>query len=669
MVNPINLSEAALLGLSLTEINKINAHLFALSPELAWQKITKEILIKQSAFQLHLYLFKHIFPHWPDQLDSAPAWIPETIMQANLSQLMHQLNQHDVKNFHAWSVAHYAAFWQIMLEKLQIVFHKPARKIISLREGVEHPAWLVGAKLNIAESCFRAMPDKIAIIFPDNQGVLHTVSYAALNSLSNRVANSLSRLGIKTQDKIAIAMPMTVEAVAIYLGIIKMGAVVVPIADSFSAEEIATRLHIAPVKCIFTQDYLWRNAKQLPLYEKIIAAHGPPAILLSFAEKRAIPERVGDVCWQDFLVTENHFVAQPCDPMASCTILFSSGTTGIPKAIPWNHTTAIKAASDAYLHQNIQLDDVLAWPTNLGWMMGPWLIFAALINQATLALYPDAPTQRAFGQFIQEAKVSMLGVVPSLVAHWRASDCMTGLDWQAIKVLSSTGECSNPEDMLYLMFLAGYKPIIEYCGGTEIGGSYITSTVIEKNYPSVLTTPAMGSDFILLGEAGQSAEVGEVALIPPILGLSTELLNADQHTVYYANMPRSPAGKILRRHGDQIRRLPSGYYCMLGRTDDTMNLGGIKVSAAEIERVLTGLEGITEVAAVAMTAEQGPSRLVIYAVAVTVLSADTVKKQMQLCINQHLNPLFKIHEVIFIKELPKTASNKIKRGVLRKQYS
>lgn len=668
MSNPINLHEATSLGLSPPEINKINTCLCTLSPELAWQKITKEILIKQPVFQLHLYLFKHIFPHWPEQLDSAPAWIPARIMQTNLGQLMHQVNQPDVKHFLAWSVAHYTAFWQLMLKKLQIVFQQPPRQIVSLRKGVEYPAWLVGAKLNIAESCFMAVPNKTAIIFSDTRGTQCTLSYAALNQLCNRVANGLSRLGIKAEDKIAIAMPMTVEAVAIYLGIIKMGAIVVPIADSFSAEEIATRLHIAPAKFIFTQDYLWRNAKQLPLYEKVIAAQAPPAILLSFVAKKTLPERAGDICWQDFLAAEDHFMTKPCDPMAPCTILFSSGTTGIPKAIPWNHITAIKAASDAYLHQNIQPDDVLAWPTNLGWMMGPWLIFAALINQATLALYPDAPTQRAFGQFIQEAKVTMLGVVPSLVAHWRASGCMEGLDWQAIKVLSSTGECSNPEDMLYLMFLANYKPVIEYCGGTEVGGSYITSTVIEKNYPSLLTTPAMGSDFILLDEAGQPATVGEVALIPPILGLSTELLNADHHTVYYADMPRSPTGKTLRRHGDQIRRLSSGYYCMLGRTDDTMKLGGIKVSAAEIERVLGGLEGIAEVAAVAKT-EQGPTRLVIYAVSTTLLSVEEVKKQMQLRINQQLNPLFKIHEVIFIPQLPKTASNKIKREVLRKQSS
>ena len=106
-------------------------------------------------------------------------------------------------------------------------------------------------------------------------------------------------------------------------------------------------------------------------------------------------------------------------------------------------------------------------------MMGPWLIFAALINRGSIALYLDAPKDRGFGEFIQHAKVNMLGVVPTLVAAWRQSKCMEKLDWSAIDIFSSTGECSNPEDMLYLMSLAGYKPIIEYCGGTEIGGAYL----------------------------------------------------------------------------------------------------------------------------------------------------------------------------------------------------
>lgn len=648
--------------------DRINNCMLELSGERAWQKITKEFLVTYS-FDIHLFIFKKVFPSWPNQLDSAPAWLPESdlIDNANMSLLMSELGQNNLKAFHAWTVENYSPFWQIILKKLNIIFRKQPSKIIDLSKDIEKPQWLVDAKLNIAESCFTANPNKNAAIFLDSKNQPRTISYGELNALSNRVANSLKKRGIKIGDAIAIAMPMNIEAVAIYLGIIKLGAVVVPIADSFSAEEIATRLTISPVKLIFTQDIILRNSKKLPLFEKIVAANTPPAIVLATDENLDALLRKEDIDWHDFLTIETDFVAIACDPMAHCTILFSSGTTGVSKAIPWNHTTAIKAASDGYLHHNIQENDVIAWPTNLGWMMGPWLIFATLINHGTLALYTDVPMQRAFGEFIHNAKVTLLGIVPSIVASWRNTHCMEGLDWQAIKTFSSTGECSNAEDMLYLMYLAGYKPIIEYCGGTEIGGGYITSTVIEKNYPSVFTTPAMGSNFVILDDNGKQATVGEVALIPPALGLSTELLNADHHAIYYANMPRSSAGKILRRHGDQIKQLPSGYYCLLGRADDTMNLGGIKVSSAEIERVITGIEGIAEVAAIAI-ANQGPSLLVIYAVTVKDLSAEEIKQQMQARINERLNPLFKIHKVIFTDSLPKTASNKIMRGVLRKQY-
>jgi acetyl-CoA synthetase len=134
-------------------------------------------------------------------------------------------------------------------------------------------------------------------------------------------------------------------------------------------------------------------------------------------------------------------------------------------------------------------------------------------------------------------------------------------------------------------------------------------------------------------------------------------------------MPTTPDGKTLRRHGDQIQRLQSGNYCIVGRTDDTMNLGGIKISSAEIERAIKGLAGITETAAIAVNlANHGPSSLVIYAATTRDLDKNEVKKNMQSQINQHLNPLFKIYDVVFKAELPKTASNKIMRRILRDEY-
>ena len=298
------------------------------------------------------------------------------------------------------------------------------------------------------------------------------------------------------------------------------------------------------------------------------------------------------------------FPAVPCDPDAHTNILFSSGTTGEPKAIPWTHTTPIKCAADAYLHHDIHPGDVLAWYTNLGWMMGPWLIYASLINKATIALSDGVPTSRDFGVFVQNAKVTMLGVVPTLVRAWKNTDCMHGLDWHAIRAFSSTGECSNPEEMLYLMSLAGYKPVIEYCGGTEIGGGYVTGTRIQPAAPSTFTTPALGLDFLLFDDEGNLSDNGEVFIVPPSLGLSTRLLNADHNAVYFTETPRPN----LRRHGDALERLADGYYRIHGRVDDTMNLSGIKVSSAEIEEVLNVVSGVQETAAVAVSPKDGGSQ-------------------------------------------------------------
>lgn len=633
--------------------------------EQLWLELSSLLSKNTYPFPVHLYLFSLLYPHWKERPDTAPAWFPNKIdtKKTNLARFMALTNITNLSEFHSWTTDQFLSFWQKVVEKLKIVFKKNPSKLCDLSQGIENPVWFPSAKMNIVDSCFKASTEEIAVIYQNNEKKLIYCTYGALEKLTNRVANSLVKLGFKKKDVIGLIMPMTLEAMAIYLGIIKMGATVVSIADSFSNQEIALRLKIAGAKLVFTQNFTEWAGKHLALYDKVRAAHSSINVVLSESDQPFLQPK--DLSWTDFLLTDSNFNSIACDPMQACHILFSSGTTGEPKAIPWNHTTPIKSASDAYFHQNIQPKDVLAWPTNLGWMMGPWLVYATLINQATLALYCDAPKDRAFGEFVQNAKVTMLGVVPTLVSTWRQSACMENLDWHCIKLFSSTGECSNPEDMLYLMSLAGYKPIIEYCGGTETGGGYVTSTLLQKNYPSLFSTAAMGINFAIVDEHGNPTDNGEVALIPPSIGLSVELLNADHHHIYYDGMPKTN-GKILRRHGDQIKQLENRYYEMLGRIDDAMNLGGIKLSAIEIERVLTGLPLINEVAAIAIS-HQGPDKLIIFAVTSANLDKITVMKEMQQRINSQLNPLFKIHDVIFIKELPKTASNKTMRRVLRNQ--
>ncbi|AQK41272.1 putative acyl-activating enzyme 17 peroxisomal [Zea mays] len=133
--------------------------------------------------------------------------------------------------------------------------------------------------------------------------------------------------------------------------------------------------------------------------------------------------------WQ---LAENYTaVNQPA--YAFTNILFSSGTTGEPKAIPWTHITPIKAAADGWCHMDIRKGDFVAWPTNLGWTMGPWLVYASLLNGASMALYNGSPNSSGFAKFVQDAKVTMLGLVPSIVRTWKNTDCTARLDWSSIR--------------------------------------------------------------------------------------------------------------------------------------------------------------------------------------------------------------------------------------------
>lgn len=667
----LTVEQLAACGLEKSEALKIaetvNRLLSTQSPIACWSEISRHILTPQHPFALHQLLYEKVYAGFDRATHGPPpAWFPtdDNISEANITRLMMELDIKTYPEFHAWSVDNRDMFWQMMIDTLGI-------KTIATNTEAQKDATGTAthlAKLNIVESCFSAPDDAIAIITQrEGDENLVTLTYQELECFTNRVANGLVDIGLKQGDAVAVDMPMNAESVAIYLGIVKAGCVVVGIADSFAPDEIATRLRIGKAKAIFTQDYINRAGKRLPLYEKVIAANAPKVVVSSCegSDTVAQVQREGDITWNDFLSDTETFTAVPCDPDAHTNILFSSGTTGEPKAIPWTHTTPIKCAADAYLHHDIHPGNVLAWYTNLGWMMGPWLIYASLINKATIALYEGVPTGREFGVFVQNAKVTMLGVVPTLVRAWKNMDCMQGLNWHAIRAFSSTGECSNPDEMLYLMSLAGYRPVIEYCGGTEIGGGYVTGTRVQPAAPSTFTTPALGLDFLLFDDAGNPSDNGEVFIAPPSLGLSTMLLNADHKEVYFAGTPRPN----LRRHGDALERLAEGYYRIHGRVDDTMNLSGIKVSSAEIEEVLNVVSGVQETAAVAVSPKDGgPSQLVIYAV-LTTSESEPAKQEihdaLQAALSQHLNPLFRIRDVVIVDALPRTASNKVMRRLLR----
>lgn len=677
------------------------------SPQ-TWTLLSKRLLHPLLPFSFHQMMYYGCFKDFgPDP----PAWSPdpEAAMLTNVGQLLERRGKEflgstykdpisSFSHFQEFSVSNPEVYWKTILDEISVSFSVPPQCILSENTSREsslaNPGgqWLPGAYVNPAKTCLtlncKRTLDDVVIRWRDEGNDDMPVSSLTLEELRSEVwlvAYAIIALGLDRGSAIAIDMPMNVESVIIYLAIVLAGHVVVSIADSFAPLEISTRLKISEAKAIFTQDLIIRGDKSIPLYSRVVNAQAPMAIVIptkgcSFS----INLRDGDISWHDFLekatdLRGDEFAAVEQPVEAFTNILFSSGTTGEPKAIPWTHVTPFKAAADAWCHMDIRKGDIVAWPTNLGWMMGPWLVYASLLNGASIALYNGSPLVSGFAKFVQDARVTMLGVIPSIVRIWKSANSTLGYDWSAIRCFASTGEASSVDEYLWLMGRAQYKPIIEYCGGTEIGGGFVSGSLLQPQSLAAFSTPAMGCSLFILGDDGHPIPqnvpgMGELALGPLMFGASSTLLNADHYNVYFKGMPLWN-GKILRRHGDVFERTSRGYYHAHGRADDTMNLGGIKVSSVEIERICNAVDSnVLETAAIGVPPPQGgPEQLVIAVVFKdsddSTVDLDKLRISFNSAVQKKLNPLFRVSHVVPCSSLPRTATNKVMRRVLRQQLS
>ncbi|KAG0475328.1 hypothetical protein HPP92_015014 [Vanilla planifolia] len=381
----------------------------------AWKAVSKLLLNPKLPFVFHQMMYYGCYKGFGSA--TPLAWIPEleNAESTNIGQVLKKQGEaflgskykdpiSSFKDFQEFSVSNPEVYWKLIFEEMGISFFEPPSDI--LREDVHYPGgqWLPGACINAAANCLHENDKKglndVVLIWRDEGCDSLPVRSMTLKELRVEVwlvAHALDILGLEKGSSIAIAMPMTVTAVVVYLAIVLAGYVVVSIADSFASTEISTRLKISKAQAIFTQDYVLRASKELPLYSKVIDADAPLAIVIP-AKASTISSRLRtyDKSWHDFLETAKHYKGNEYSAVkvpveAFSNILFSSGTTGEPKAIPWTHATPLKAAADAWSHMDIRKGDVVAWPTNLGWMMGPWLVYATLVNGSAMAFIQWLP--------------------------------------------------------------------------------------------------------------------------------------------------------------------------------------------------------------------------------------------------------------------------------------
>ena len=288
----------------------------------AWRNVSQTLLEPKHPFAVHRHAFETVYRDWKDESGPRPAWIPtdETIQATNLNRLMRSRGHANFAEFQTWAATSRSEFWETMIGELGIVFDKKPQQILDLSDGVKRPRWFVGRELNIVKSCFRACRPT-GDPPPTRRLCDRSLSYSELRSLAGRVSQGLIKAGLKPGDSLAIAMPMTAEAVAVYLGVVQAGMVVVSIADSLAADQISVRLRIAKAKGIFTQDVIHRGGKEIPLYTRLID-DGCRAIVIPAGKALSVWLRPGDISWADFLAADGGFTPVPRIPVTRQTFSF-----------------------------------------------------------------------------------------------------------------------------------------------------------------------------------------------------------------------------------------------------------------------------------------------------------------------------------------------------------
>jgi acetyl-CoA synthetase len=473
-----------------------------------------------------------------------------------------------------------------------------------------------------------------------------------------------------------VFMPLTPECVIAMLAIVKVGGIFLPLFSGFGAQAIVSRLRDADARALFTADGFFRRGKLVPM--KSVADEA--ASQVPTIEHLIVHHRSGcQVAWnrgRDHWWHEMNTAASVTSASTSAEdplmIIYTSGTTGRPKGAVHTHCGfPIKAAQDMWHGLDLHADETLFWITDIGWMMGPWLVFGTLLLGATMMLYdgaPDFPGPDRLWQLVEQHRVTTLGVSPTLVrALIRYGDApVRAHDLSSLRKFGSTGEPWNPAPWLWLFKTVGggTRPIINYSGGTEISGGILMGNVLTPFKPCAFSGPLPGMAADVLNERGESVrgEVGELAVREPWIGMTRGFWRDPQRYLdtYWSQFPGTWV------HGDWAMTDADGLWFILGRSDDTIKGGGKRLGPAEIESVLVAHPAVSEAAAIGVPDAMKGEALVCFCVLKPDHPPDdTLRATLQARVAEALGKPLAPREVKFVRDLPRTRNAKVMRRIIR----
>ena len=616
---------------------------------------------------------------------------PEIIAQSNLRRFMDRHGIASLDELQRRSTTDLEWFWSAVLRDLDVRFYEPCEKVVDLSRGIAWPQWCVGGRMNIIHNCLdkhagTPVDERIAVRWEGEEGAAQTLTYAELRAEVNKAANALRSLGLGKGDAIAVFMPLTPECVIAMLAIIKIGAIFLPLFSGYGAQAIASRLADAEAKAIFAADAMQRRGKAVPMLDVVreAAARSPALrhiIVVSKEPGRHAPAFGAGtaplrVCWHELVAQQSADAeTERTNTEDVLMLIYTSGTTGRPKGTMHTHCGfPIKAAQDLAHGLDLHPDETLFWVTDMGWMMGPWLVFGTLLLGATMLLYdgaPDWPAADRLWALIERHRVTTLGISPTLVrALLRHGDApVRAHDLSSLRKFGSTGEPWNPDPWLWLFHNVGggTRPIINYSGGTEISGGILMGNVLTPLKPCAFSGPLPGMAADVVNERGESVrgDVGELVIRQPWIGMTRGFWRDRQRYLdtYWSRFPN------VWVHGDWAVVDEDGQWFILGRSDDTIKVAGKRIGPAEVESVLVAHPAVSEAAAIGVPDELKGEALVC----VCVLKpgrepGDALREELKASVAGALGKPLAPRGVMFVRDLPKTRNAKIMRRVIRAAY-
>ena len=471
---------------------------------------------------------------------------PEWIAQSNLQRFM---DRHGIGSYDALltrAAEDIGWFWDAVMEDLDIRFAHPYSQIVDLEAGAPFAQWCVGGQMNIIHNCLdkwqaTATAAEPALIWEGEEGQCATLTYAQLHQDVCRCANALRGLGIGRGDAVGLYMPMIPELAVAFLAVVKIGGVVLPLFSGYGPSAISSRLNDADAKAVFTADGFLRRGQAVAMKATLDRALSDvPSVQHVIVGKR-LPDSLAapPIPWQEErdhwwpeLVPAQASAAETSPTSAETTlmIIYTSGTTGRPKGALHTHCGfPVKAAQDMRHAMDLKAGERMYWMTDMGWMMGPWLVFGTLLNGATMFFFDgsgDYPSVDRIWELCARHGITHLGLSPVLVRSLmpHGSDAVTRHDLSRLRAVGSTGSPWDPVSWRWVFehVLESRKPILNYTGGTEISGGILAGNFFKPLKPAAFGGPIPGMDADVVDEAGNPVrgQVGDLIIRQPWIGMT-----------------------------------------------------------------------------------------------------------------------------------------------------